>query len=59
MQFVSPLPLSQSHKAELENEIEFSPKFTAVSILHPATYLNKALIGSQQGELQLWNTRTW
>lgn len=26
--------------------------------MHPATYLNKVLVGSQQGELQLWNIRT-
>lgn len=26
--------------------------------VHPSTYLNKILLGSQQGQLQLWNIRT-
>jgi U3 small nucleolar RNA-associated protein 21 len=33
-------------------------KFTATSILHPATYLNKVLVSSSQGNLQLWNIRS-
>ncbi|KAF8626613.1 hypothetical protein AX15_004783 [Amanita polypyramis BW_CC] len=40
---------------ELESTIEFEPRFAAVSILHPATYINKVLIASSQGSLQLWN----
>ena len=28
------------------------------SLLHPSTYINKILIGSSQGSLQLWNIRT-
>ena len=32
----------------------FSPSF----ILHPNAYLNKVLIGSSSGKLQLWNIRT-
>jgi U3 small nucleolar RNA-associated protein 21 len=28
-------------------------------MLHPATYLNKIVVGSNSGDLQLWNTRTW
>lgn len=43
---------------ELLNEVEFAANFTATTILHPATYLNKVLVGSQQGEVQLWNVRT-
>ncbi|EKM55193.1 uncharacterized protein PHACADRAFT_120318 [Phanerochaete carnosa HHB-10118-sp] len=42
----------------LQSTIEFEPGFTATSILHPATYLNKVLVGSSQGNMQLWNTRT-
>lgn len=41
----------------LLNQIEFPPTFTPTVMLHPATYLNKILIGSEQGELQLWNVR--
>ena len=29
-----------------------------MSILHPATYLNKVLVASSQGSMQLWNIRT-
>lgn len=27
-------------------------------MMHPSTYLNKVLLGSRQGALQLWNIRT-
>ncbi len=43
---------------ELQSSIQFEPGFTATTILHPATYLNKILVGSSQGSLQLWNIRT-
>jgi U3 small nucleolar RNA-associated protein 21 len=43
----------------VQNEITFHTSFTATTLLHPATYLNKVLIGSQQGQMQLWNIRTW
>ncbi|EJU00815.1 Utp21-domain-containing protein [Dacryopinax primogenitus] len=43
---------------ELYTTIDFPPDFTATHLLHPATYLNKVLIGSAQGALQLWNIRT-
>ncbi|WOG96203.1 hypothetical protein DCAR_0415536 [Daucus carota subsp. sativus] len=33
-------------------------KFTPTCIMHPDTYLNKVLIGSQEGALQLWNIST-
>ncbi|OXG26744.1 U3 small nucleolar RNA-associated protein 21 [Cryptococcus neoformans Ze90-1] len=42
----------------LRNQISFHSSFTASSLMHPATYLNKVLVGSKQGELQLWNVRT-
>lgn len=38
--------------------IQFDIGFTAVMILHPATYLNKVLVASSEGDLQLWNLRT-
>ncbi|KAJ3511888.1 hypothetical protein NLJ89_g3846 [Agrocybe chaxingu] len=43
---------------ELESNISFDPDFTATSVLHPATYLNKVVVASTQGTLQLWNTKT-
>ncbi|XP_049871276.1 WD repeat-containing protein 36 [Pectinophora gossypiella] len=40
-------------------ELEFDEQHFKVSTLcHPPTYLNKVLLGSQQGQLQLWNLRT-
>lgn len=38
--------------------IQFDIGFTAVVALHPATYLNKVLVASREGDLQLWNMRT-
>ena len=43
---------------ELQPSIEFSPDFTATYLLHPATYLNKVLVASNEGSMQLWNIRT-
>lgn len=40
-------------------ELGFDEKQFKISTLcHPPTYLNKMLLGSQQGQLQLWNLRT-
>lgn len=39
-------------------ELSFDNKFTISAICHPPTYLNKILLGSSQGTLQLWNLRT-
>ncbi len=33
---------------------EFHPSF----VMHPNTYMNKVLVGSATGKLQLWNIRT-
>lgn len=41
----------------LINQIDFPQHFTPTVMLHPATYLNKLLIGSQEGALQIWNVR--
>ncbi|KAI6132073.1 Utp21 specific WD40 associated putative domain-containing protein [Pisolithus croceorrhizus] len=38
--------------------IDFDIGFTAVRMLHPATYLNKVLVASREGQMQLWNIRT-
>ncbi|KAI8993445.1 Utp21 specific WD40 associated putative domain-containing protein [Pilobolus umbonatus] len=43
---------------ELHTEIEFGDDFTATAILHPSTYLNKILVASTQGTMQIWNIRT-
>uniref|UniRef100_A0A8C5LVY1 WD repeat domain 36 n=1 Tax=Leptobrachium leishanense TaxID=445787 RepID=A0A8C5LVY1_9ANUR len=32
--------------------------FAVSAIMHPSTYLNKILLGSHQGGLQLWNVKT-
>ena len=51
--FSSPPP-----EQALSANLQFDVGFTATSILHPATYLNKVLIASQEGDMQLWNIRT-
>ncbi|XP_071782503.2 WD repeat-containing protein 36 [Centroberyx gerrardi] len=39
--------------------LQFDPlTFDPSAILHPSTYLNKVLLGSSQGALQLWNLKT-
>jgi len=54
-----PLILYAWFAAELYGEIQFNADtFRITAIMHPATYLNKILLGSQQGTLQLWNIRT-
>lgn len=42
----------------LSANLQFDIGFTATSILHPATYLNKVLVASNEGDMQLWNIRT-
>ena len=44
---------------ELYGDIHFDAEsFLISSVVHPSTYLNKVLLGSRQGQLQLWNVRT-
>ncbi|KAF9427470.1 hypothetical protein BGZ94_004836 [Podila epigama] len=43
---------------ELYTTIDFDPSFTVTTLIHPSTYLNKILIGSNQGTMQIWNIRT-
>uniref|UniRef100_A0A3B5KSB5 WD repeat domain 36 n=1 Tax=Xiphophorus couchianus TaxID=32473 RepID=A0A3B5KSB5_9TELE len=39
--------------------LNFDPgTFDVSAMMHPSTYLNKVLLGSRQGALQLWNIRT-
>jgi len=42
----------------VQSTVQFDAGFTATLVLHPATYLNKVLVASSQGEMQLWNIRT-
>lgn len=42
---------------ELQTTIQFDSDFTATTLLHPSTYLNKVLVGSSQGSMQLWNIK--
>ena len=42
----------------LHTTIDFPPSFTAIHLLHPSTYLNKVVIASREGGLQLWNIST-
>ncbi|KAF7294751.1 WD-REPEATS-REGION domain-containing protein [Mycena indigotica] len=52
------LMLWETSTGELDSTIEFETEFTATQILHPATYLNKVLVSSSQGAIQLWNIKT-
>lgn len=38
--------------------INFLENFSITVMMHPDTYLNKIILGSQQGILQLWNVKT-
>ncbi|KAB7504795.1 WD repeat-containing protein 36 [Armadillidium nasatum] len=40
---------------EIYQKKEFPDNFEISCIMHPATYINKILIGSKQGKLELWN----
>ncbi|CAG8441205.1 6972_t:CDS:10 [Diversispora eburnea] len=40
---------------ELEAEISFDNDFTVTTMIHPSTYLNKILVGSREGTMQIWN----
>ena len=39
-------------------QISFAADFTPTCVAHPHTYLNKVVVGSQEGHLEVWNTRT-
>jgi len=43
---------------ELLSTIIFDANFSATHVIHPATLLNKVLVSSAQGSIQLWNVRT-
>ncbi|KAF9932543.1 hypothetical protein BGZ75_004042 [Mortierella antarctica] len=52
------IKLNDHTTGELYTTIDFDSSFTATTLIHPSTYLNKVLIGSNQGTMQLWNIRT-
>ncbi|XP_075993442.1 WD repeat-containing protein 36 [Genypterus blacodes] len=44
---------------EIYLQLHFDPAtFGLSAMMHPSTYLNKVLLGSSQGALQLWNIKT-
>ncbi|RMB92880.1 hypothetical protein DUI87_30774 [Hirundo rustica rustica] len=47
----------QSEEVYLQMDFD-KATFAVSALLHPSTYLNKILIGSEQGTLQLWNIRS-
>ncbi|KAI9349687.1 quinon protein alcohol dehydrogenase-like superfamily [Obelidium mucronatum] len=40
---------------EFVKSISFEPHFQITTFVHPSTYVNKILVGSADGRLQLWN----
>ncbi|XP_013888907.1 WD repeat-containing protein 36 [Austrofundulus limnaeus] len=46
-------------EADVYLRLTFDPNtFDVSAMMHPSTYLNKVLLGSSQGALQLWNIKT-
>ena len=43
---------------ELYTELHFDRHFEACVLFHPATYLNKILVGGRDGRMQLWNIKS-
>ncbi|KAJ5073618.1 wd repeat-containing protein [Anaeramoeba ignava] len=46
-----------SKETSLKSEIQIE-KLTITTIQHPETYLNKILVGSKEGKIELWNINT-
>ena len=49
------LPCVLNHVYTLQVTVDLPEGFTPTCMAHPDTYLNKVVIGSQEGKLQLWN----
>ena len=49
---------STTHSITPYTTLDFPEGFTATKIVHPASYLNKVVVGSKEGELAVWNVRT-
>ncbi len=57
-QFCYPSCLALS-LSDIYLRLQFDPAtFNVSAMMHPSTYLNKVLLGSSQGALQLWNIKT-
>ncbi|KAL1936765.1 hypothetical protein VTP01DRAFT_899 [Rhizomucor pusillus] len=52
------LRMWNAYTSESYAEIDFGENFTATAMIHPSTYLNKILVASTQGTMQIWNVRT-
>ncbi|CCJ29734.1 unnamed protein product [Pneumocystis jirovecii] len=46
------------HLQEIYTEIEIDRKSSVLCMVHPATYLNKLVLGKIDGTLEIWNIRT-
>uniref|UniRef100_A0A8D3CG43 Small-subunit processome Utp21 domain-containing protein n=1 Tax=Scophthalmus maximus TaxID=52904 RepID=A0A8D3CG43_SCOMX len=52
------MPCSLRH-SDVYLRLQFDPNtFDVSAMMHPSTYMNKVLLGSSQGALQLWNIKT-
>ncbi len=64
--FLPPFPFSTlkhwvkdfRNNQEYYNEISTGDGFSCSAFLHPSTYLNKILLGSREGTMQLWNFKS-
>ena len=64
--FVNPASVDPNAPVEEKKEarttpyatINFSKGFTATKVVHPASYLNKVVVGSREGAVAVWNVRT-
>ncbi|KAJ1982744.1 rRNA-processing protein utp21 [Dimargaris xerosporica] len=53
------LKIWNRHTLEHYTDLEFNhTTFQATCLVHPSTYLNKIVVGSLQGTLQLWNIKS-
>lgn len=50
--------IRSSEHAEIYNTLQFASTFPLAEMLHPSTYLNKILVASRSGGLQLWNVNS-
>nr|XP_057913461.1 WD repeat-containing protein 36 [Doryrhamphus excisus] len=47
------------HSGDIYLQLRFDPStFNVTAMMHPSTYMNKVLLGSSQGALQLWNVKS-
>ena len=56
----SPLQLHIFHipREELIGSLDLGEAGDVISMLHPATWLNKVVLGRENGVVQIWNIRT-